>query len=351
MSRKIPTVFGFVLLFILMGAVALSVSLLQKATSFLPRASSGIAPENLGVANVTDTTLAVYWFASLDSPRSVYYGRTKEAGEGVVLDEGKTALRFVTLAGLVPATKYYLTVGSRDGTALEASTGPTLAGGPAGEPIYSRVTETSGAAAAGALVLWEATGSGRIAAVTKIDGSFVLPIGNARRADLSAFFALSSGQTETITVLTESATARLVCRAGEDRPLPTIKLGESRACAAGAAGAPPPVSSPAAGLLLMPTPAGTPSAQAFHYACQNYVCALVAGTGQNTCLSNHDCAPPAAPATPAAAPTAPVVPVIPATPAAQPVPPSTGRTEDVLLLFFAGLSLIATGASLALARR
>ncbi len=91
------------------------------------------------------------------------------------------------------------------------------------------------------------------------------------------------------------------------------------------------------GETILPITSGTPSATLTHLACLSGSCVAVSGAGPNDCATDADCG-----ATPSATPP-------PATPPASPPaipPPTTGRTENTLILLTLGLIFATLGVGL-----
>lgn len=248
-SRKIPTVIGLGLVVVLVGVVALTTQAVQQVTKFLPRASQTSPSIKANTANITDTSFTVYWSSGSEATGAVYYGPNSDINSGVAVDDrdlstpnGKYTTHFVRVAGLVAQTKYYFKIKSgssplsgdpdNNDAPYTLTTGPTLTGAPVHDPIFGKVIDTSGNSASGVIAVWESPGAGKIAALSKNDGNYVLPIANARLADRSNYFSLSSGTIETITLDSGGAggLSTISCTSGLDKPLPTAKLGENYDC-------------------------------------------------------------------------------------------------------------------------
>src|SRR3989338_6819643 len=86
-NRKIPTVFGILLVLILMGVVALSTSALQRAQKLFTSADVSISPTSVGTANITDRTIVVYWLTDKKVGGAIFYGQTRDLGAGVAIDD------------------------------------------------------------------------------------------------------------------------------------------------------------------------------------------------------------------------------------------------------------------------
>lgn len=232
-NRRIPTLAAIGLVVVLVAGVALSVAGLGQVTKFFNFASSGTQPSRVAVVNVNDASFTVTWLTDKEEGGSVAYGPTQSLGSGVAIDDrnltkpdGKYRTHFVRISGLAAGTKYFYKI-QPGGTVADTMTGAKLAAVPAVDPIYGQVT-----GGGGALAVWEAAGAGKLAAIVKDDGNYVLPIGNARTQDLTSFFSLASGTAETITIDNGDGTSTISCVGGKDRPLPTVTMGMTVDCQA-----------------------------------------------------------------------------------------------------------------------
>lgn len=280
-ARKIPTFLGLVGVLLLVAVVAVTAQGASQITRIFSRASSSVAPSGVGVANITDTSATVYWVTEKSTTGSVFYGRTPSLGDGVAVDDRDLSSQnnlypthFVRISGLRPTTKYYFKIGvgqdtfgdpAKSGQPHEVTTGMTLSTAPVVDPIFGKVLDQSAVALSGGIVVWETSGSSRIAALSKSDGNYVLPIGNARTASLDSYLSLTEGLSETITLDGGggSSPAVITCEIGQDRPLPAVKLGETIDCrqktgsttTVGPSGftppKAPPVASPSAGTVTL----------------------------------------------------------------------------------------------------
>lgn len=279
-ARKIPTFLGLVGVLMLVVVVAITVRGANQITRIFSQAASPVVPSDVGVANVTDTGATVYWVTDKSTAGSVFYGKTPSLGDGVVVDDRDLSSQnnlypahFVRISGLRPTTKYYFKIGvgqdtfgdpAKSGQPYEVTTGTTLPAAPVVDPIFGKVLDQTGAALSGGIIIWDTSGSSKIAALSKGDGNYVLPLGNARTAGLDNYQSVTDGLSETIILNGGggSLQATITCKVGQDRPLPTVKLGETIDCsqkansgaAANGSFAPPKtpgVASPSAGIVTL----------------------------------------------------------------------------------------------------
>lgn len=218
--RRIPTIVGLILVAVLLGSVAVLATVVQRATGLLSSASPQdfvLAP---AAANISDTGFAVFWLTSQETPGSVLYGTSSEVNEGAAnSDQGSAHL--VSVTNLKPGVKYYYRVAGDNSAPLEATT--AVSGSvPVTDSVFGKVLDAGGLPLSSAIVVLEVgSGSGtrRFAAISKTDGTFVLPVAG-----------VGQGESEVVTVTSLSGTASVSCQSGKDRPLPDVKIGETLDC-------------------------------------------------------------------------------------------------------------------------
>lgn len=320
-NKKIPTLIGLVLTLTLVIGLAATTSLVSKVTTFFSQASSSIVPNSVGVANISEKGFTVYWTSQTASLGSVSYGKTTALSSGIAIDDRnlttpneKYLSHFVRVAGLSSNTKYFYNVSGRDEAPLEVTTLAQAPGASKVEPGFGKINDAGGSPLSGAVVVLTNAAAEKTATLSKSDGSYVLPVTLA-----------TNGQAETISFLYGADTASISCKVGQDRPLPTIKMGDNANCSKTVSPVVVTKTATQPAELILPITSGTPSAEVFHLACINEACVKITGTGVDTCSVNKDCIPV-------------VVPPVVVTP-----PPTTGALEDTFMLLGLGFLLIGLG--------
>ncbi len=247
MQRKIPTLLGIFLTLFLVAGLAFITSQIGQVTKFFSQAGGSLAPVSLGIGNVTDIGFTVYWSTEKETSGAVFFGKTTGFSDGVAVDDrdlaspnGQYITHFVRVTGLTSNTKYYFKIGSGTGTfgdvansgnPFTVTTGEKLIGTPVVDPIFGKVLDGSGTPLSGVIAVWEASGSGKIVSLSKSDGTYVLPIANARTLDLKSFFGFTLSRSEKISLDGGPGGQSIVsCQSGLDRPVTTVKLGQNADC-------------------------------------------------------------------------------------------------------------------------
>lgn len=181
-KAKIPTLLGIGLIFIGLGA---GIFLANQNQVLKSKASPSVEPQNIGLANLSATRASVYWqtqvptigFIELgDSPLLTQTFRD----ERDLQSPQEHQLHFVTLTGLQPNTTYYYKINSGILTypPSEFLTFTTLPQTLSFDyqPLIGTIIDTSLKPVPEALITLEVAGMGKLAAISKIAGTFLLPL-------------------------------------------------------------------------------------------------------------------------------------------------------------------------------
>ena len=163
-----------------------------------------------GTSNVRDTTFNVSWMTNQSATGEVHYGTNQAHLDQIAYDDRGVGTsddtHYITLLGLRPKTTYYFDVIS-DGTVddnndnhYSVTTGPTL-GLPTSDTIYGQVFKEDGVTPAEGTIVYitlkDNDGLGSPNQATKMsslvdsNGYWHANLGNARMANLSAYFGYS----------------------------------------------------------------------------------------------------------------------------------------------------------------
>ncbi|UCC64994.1 MAG: fibronectin type III domain-containing protein, partial [Anaerolineae bacterium] len=160
--------------------------------------------------NVRDTSFTVSWLTDVEAGGEVHYGTDPANLNQSASDDRGTGTfddtHYATLMGLTPNTTYYFDVVSgsttddNGGAHYSLTTGPTL-GLPGSDTIYGQVFKNDGTTPAEGTIVYvtlrDADGGGSsgeaapLSALVDDTGYWTTNLGNARLADLSAYFTYS----------------------------------------------------------------------------------------------------------------------------------------------------------------
>ena len=183
-----------------MLAVGAGVFLVQNQQIFRIGASPDIAPQDVRVSNISDSSISVSWTTDKATVGSLKWGVATNQVGGLMPSEDTTSqnIHLITLTGLEPEKTYYFKTVSdgvdydNSGIPWQATTGSPLEPSADSKIISGTVMTATGEPSEGALVYLTGTGIATLSTKTTTSGSFVLPIGNLRNSDLTSYADLST---------------------------------------------------------------------------------------------------------------------------------------------------------------
>ncbi|QQG41961.1 MAG: fibronectin type III domain-containing protein [Candidatus Woesebacteria bacterium] len=197
-KNKIPTILGIVIL--LVGIFA-GVFFLGMNQVFRIGADSSIAPKDIRISNISDTSATISWVTDKETLSFISWGESKSSlnktdGE----NNAKLSIHAITLTGLKAGTKYFYKINS-DGTMFdnggipwEFSTGPDLGISQNNLLVSGSVINASGVPEKGVLAYIE-VGGYLLSTLTSDTGNFVFQLGSVRTQDLTSYAQIDKAQT------------------------------------------------------------------------------------------------------------------------------------------------------------
>ncbi len=238
-NKKIPSVLGVFIVILMVAALFVTTNGVDKVRDIFTNASGQPEPKNVTIANISNNSFTVFWTTDTPSGGAVFYGTSENLGDGIAVDQRdlggageKYQTHFVIVNGLSESTKYYFKIGESDPAfgPYDATTGPKLDDATEAVQLSGKVTSSSGFPVSGSVASWQAPGASKIASLVKSDGTYVLPISNARVTNLSSAFAPESGSPEKIIITGSESEATINCTYGEATNLPTVQMGKTISC-------------------------------------------------------------------------------------------------------------------------
>ncbi|MCL5784839.1 MAG: fibronectin type III domain-containing protein [Patescibacteria group bacterium] len=227
---KIPTVLGLGV--ILAGTVA-GVYLNLQEQVFLSRAAPNLTPQNITVANITDTSVAISWETNSEGSSFITYGQNNP-GEQTTLDDRDNgtpqphSTHYVTLKNLLPKTAYqYKIISGKITSDVEKfETAQPLTNQTEFAPVIGTVLDDNKPLEDG--VVYLAIPEAAIqSALVKIGGNFLIPLSQIRKTDLSDY-QLAEGLNAKLTIRSDKGEANMLFKLkATSSPLPPIKIGQS----------------------------------------------------------------------------------------------------------------------------
>ena len=240
-EKKIPTIIGIIVLII---GLAAGVFLVTQGQNIFLKASPEIAPAQMSVTNISDTSLTISWTTQKETSGFIKYGETTSPDLTLADDRdqltgqtGSFSTHYITLANLKPNTSYYYQIGSggrsfdNEGKPYEAKTAPVAQGLlPPSDPASGTINKQDGTPADGAIVYLSMANTSQLSALVRSSGAWLIPLNTARASDLNSF-ANYDKQAQVIEITVVGGTmgrASAITTTKNDNPVPLIVLGETQ---------------------------------------------------------------------------------------------------------------------------
>src|SRR3989338_2620637 len=238
-SKRIPTVLALILLVVgLVGGVVL----VSKSQLLNIKAGPSAVPKNIKVANLGSTGFVVTWITDTPVIGLVKYSDNPAklslpAGDIRDQKSGNTTAyttHYVEIVSLKPSTTYYFEIGSGskayndNGKPYQLKTWAQNSA-VSEDMITGKVLLSSGQGAGGIILYVEMDKTDTLAAMSKDDGSWRLPLSNIR--DKQGQFVRYDPGTAAITIFAQGAntgTATAITNTKNDNPVPDITLGKTQ---------------------------------------------------------------------------------------------------------------------------
>lgn len=198
-SPRIPTIIAVI---ILMFAVAAGVFLVQNNQVFRIGASPDMAPQDVRISNISDSSFSVSWTTDKATVGSLKWGESvsQVTNSQPSADVSAQNVHYISLNNLTAGKTYYFVINS-DGTDYDNSgipwqtnTGSVLGTGNQAKLISGTVMTATGQPATQAVVYITGSGISPLAAKTTTNGSWVIQLGQARNSDLTQFIDFATKQ-------------------------------------------------------------------------------------------------------------------------------------------------------------
>jgi len=204
-SKRIPTFFAFLLLFI---SIWVTSFLIQKGVIFVGRATPEKSPREVLISNITDSSFTVT-FQTLAKTVAAVSIEEKNNPQFVVFDDRNKRTdeqkpfysHYITVSDLKPKTIYELSILSDGEIDLNGekkyivTTGPLITGAPPVQnPIVGKVLLPDGSAASDTIVVIAIEGAQSISSLTKDDGTYIIPTNSIKKTILDDYLTIDGNQ-------------------------------------------------------------------------------------------------------------------------------------------------------------
>lgn len=196
---RIPTILGFGLL---VTALFLGLAIYFYNLELNKHLIRNYQPQNIKIVNLTDHSAAITWQTSVETTGAIAY--QQQYSTHFSMDDRDNNVprnrltHFITLKELLPDTTYNFKVKSSSVTYANKGFVFKTAKLPGNEdnkilvkPIIGRILEPNLEPVKEALVYLDLPGATPLGTFTSVEGNFVLPLSDVRKADLSSVFNLT----------------------------------------------------------------------------------------------------------------------------------------------------------------
>lgn len=227
---RIPTLLGLSLLFL--GIIA-GVYLTIKDQNFYTKASLSLTPRNLILTNADDSSIAISWQTSIETPGFITFGQDFVNSQ-TALDDADTSVpnshmvHHVTLKNLLPKTtyQYKIIAGKYSSEVLKFTTTSPASEQNGFNPVIGSVLSNNQPVNE-AIAYLAISGAVTQSTIVK-QGNFVIPISLLRKADFSDTFPLTEGAIAKITIISSKGESSVLFKlAAFMQPLPPVQLGQN----------------------------------------------------------------------------------------------------------------------------
>lgn len=231
-KKKIPTILAILVLSI---SIASGVLLIQSKNIFKLGADETVAPQNVRITNINDSSFTVSWTSKKETAGFIMWGKSPSSLENTEGDEiGKSGyLHYVSVQGLNPSKTYYFKINSQgvdfdnDGTPWKVNVPQKLANS-AVQPISGTILTATGEPAAKVLVYLNIGGASPLSTVTSDNGSWVISLSDLRTSNLNSFYSLNEEDTIELSVQAGPlGISSAQIHTSSARPTPPLILGQT----------------------------------------------------------------------------------------------------------------------------
>ncbi len=228
---KIPTLLG---LGVILTGIGVGVFLVLREQTFISSASPDTEPQDITFSNISDDSVSLSWQTTAEVASFVSFGQVSP-DEQTALDDADLnspqphKIHYVSLKNLLPKTTYLLKIISgkkpSDVLTFETASPPTTQTG--FTPVIGSVWDNEAPISEGATYL-SIAGATIQSSPIKSSGTFLIPISQIRKSDLSDTYSLEEGTVGKLTIVSAQGKAQVLFGLKlSSNTLPPIHLGEN----------------------------------------------------------------------------------------------------------------------------
>ncbi len=232
-EKRIPTLLGMVIIII---GIAATSFFARHGVNIIGRAAPSETPENIRIANISDTSFAVSYTTADKVLGTINFGQTESLGN-IALDDADSNSTTIphtahinTIKNLTPGATYFFSITSGTTSFLNnekpfsVTTAPKIQPQPSqpqlsemnGNVVFEENTNTE------SLVYIAASGGQTLATRVKPDGSYTIDLSSIRNQDLTSYISLSDNTIIKMLVVGNSQQSNSTLFAKQIHAVPTI---------------------------------------------------------------------------------------------------------------------------------
>lgn len=228
---KIPTLLG---LGVILTGIGVGVFLVLREQTFISSASPDTKPQDTTFSNISDDSVSLSWQTTAEVASFVTFGQANP-DEKTALDDSDLntpkphKIHYVSLKNLSSKTVYQLKIISgkkpSDVLTFQTASAPTTQTG--FTPVIGSVLDGDVPISEGVVYL-SIAGATIQSSPIKSSGTFLIPISQIRKSDLSDTYSLAEGMVGKLTIVSDKGKAQVLFGLKlSSNTLPPIRLGEN----------------------------------------------------------------------------------------------------------------------------
>lgn len=228
---RIPTLLG---LTIITAGIGIGVFLVLKEQTFISSAKPDIDPFDITFSNISEDSVALSWQTNTEVASFVTFGQANP-NERISLEDQDNdkpkphKIHYVTFKNLLPKTIYQTKIVSgkkpSDVLTFETAQPPTIQTGFA--PIIGTILDNSEPITEGVVYL-SIAGASIQSSPIKPSGTYLIPVSQIRKSDLSDTYPLNTGQVGKLTIISGKGKSQVLFELKlSSNSLPPLRIGEN----------------------------------------------------------------------------------------------------------------------------
>ena len=235
-NKRIPTLFG---LLAIVAGIAITSFLTKTGVNFIGQASPSDEPKNVQISNVTDTSFTASYTTDGKVFGSLSVGQNASLGTTVLDDRDKTLTahntHVMTVKNLNPQTSYLFSIISgqntylKNGVLYDVKTGPPLDLSLSTERrnLSGKIVMPDGSNGSNKVIYLNIAGAQTLSTLTKLDGSYNLPLNSIKTANLASYYDLLPEEVAKLSIFGNSVSSQASIRIVDISDVPTITLSKN----------------------------------------------------------------------------------------------------------------------------